>query len=308
MARGYREFGGLLVSGVFSSVIVLILFYLIYELHKARRDNKGVGAIMAWYVFFVLVSFAGNFNAFYTFFMKEELLKGEVEEKITALYKLRADAEVAIYKRKNIDEKVMDLISQLQVQIESRNEPGCGPKCEIILRSIQNALGRDLTRIKEPSNKQNLSEDQRKESLNRLVREYRRAIIGTEETAFLATMDQDIALRQQEADAAIKNPVLAQETIAKIVNNFNTHAITAIKLAGDKFKGTTSLSADNAELGKISQTFNSASHHKTHWGTWISAFAALMIDLFVPLFILGFTKTGQSRSLSFGRRGAENLS
>jgi hypothetical protein len=309
MMRGYREFGGLLISGVFSFVVVLILFYLIFELHKAKKENKSVVWILAWYMFFVLVSFAGNFNAFYTFFMKNELLKTEVEEKYSDLSKLRADAEVALYKSKKIDEKVMDLMSQLKVQIESRNEPGCGPKCEALLQNIEAALGHQLTRIKALPNKKVLSEDQMKDSLDKLVNGYRRLVIGDEQTNLLAAMDQDIALLQPDVEASIKSPELyAQETVSKIVNKFNLHALNVRKLAGENYKVEMALSADNAELGKISQTFNSASHHLGHWGTWVSGFAALMVDLFVPLFVLGFTKGGANRSFSFGRRGAENLS
>ena len=309
MTRGYREFGGLIISGVFSFVVVLILFYLIFELHKAKKENRGVAGIMAWYMFFVLVSFAGNFNAFYTFFMKNELLKAEVTEKFSALSKLRADAEVALYKSKKVDDKVLDLMSQLKVQIESRNEPGCGPKCQRILQDIEDALGRHLTRLKEMPNRRNLNEQERKDSLDKLVNEYRRVIIGDDQTKLLADMDQDIAQLQKDVDAALKNPDLyALETTNKIVNRYNAHALNVKKLVGENFQGEMTLAVDNAELGKISQTFNSASNHLNHWGTWVSGFAALMVDLFVPLFVLGFTKTGESKPFSVRRRGAENLS
>jgi hypothetical protein len=309
MSRGYSEFGGLFVSVPLSFVIVLILFYLIFELHKARKENQGVAKFLGLYIFFVLLSFAGNFNAFYTFFMRNELLKTEVEEKMSALYKLRADAELALYESKGINKTVMDLMSQLKVQIESRNEPGCGPKCEVLLKDIESALGHRLTRIKETSGKRGLSEDARKESINKLVNDYRRLIIGTEETALLSSLDEDVAALQKDVDAAVKNPELyAMETTGKIVNKYNTYAISVRKLAGDNFKGEPSLEVENAELGKISQTFNSAYRHLGHWGTWVSGFAALMIDLFVPLFVLLVTKTGDDRSVSFGRRGAERLS
>jgi hypothetical protein len=308
MTRGYKEFGGLFISGVFSFVVVLILFYLIVELHKARKEKKSVWWILAWYMFFVLVSFAGNFNSFYTFFMKDELLKTEVEEKNSALQQLRADAEVALYASKNINKNVLDSMSQLKSQIESRDEPGCGPKCEKILSDIETELGHPLTRFKKIPIRRNLSDARGKESQDKLVTDYRRLIIGNEETALLASIDADIAQLQPEVDTAIKSPDLyALETINKIVKSYNAHAINVKKLAGEKFTGDTYVAVDNSEVGKISQTFKSASHHMDHWGTWISAFAALMIDLFVPLFILGFTKTNEKQSYAFGKRGAENL-
>jgi hypothetical protein len=309
MSRGYSELGGLVVSVPLSFVVVLILFYLIYEIHKARKENQSVAKFLGMYMFFVLLSFTGNFNAFYTFFMKNELLKTEVEEKMSALHKLRADTELALYENKGIDKKVMDLMSQLKVQIESRNEPGCGPKCEVILKDIEAELGHKLTRIKETPSKKGLSEDARKGALDKLVADYRRLIIGTEETALLNSIDDDITTLQKDADLAVKNPeISALETITKIVNRYNAHAINAMKLAGDNFKGQLALDVENKELGKISETFKSAYRHLDHWGTWFSGFSAIMIDLFVPLFVLSITKAGDKRAFSFGRRGAERLS
>jgi hypothetical protein len=309
MARGYSEFGGLVISAPLSFVVVLILFYLVFEIHKARKENQSVAKFFAMYLFFVLLSFAGNFNAFYTFFMKDELLKTEVEEKMAAFYKLRAEAELALYESKGVNKTVMDLMSQLRVQIESRNEPGCGPKCEILLKDIEKALGRRLTRIKETSSKRNMPEDSRKQSLDKLVDDYRRVIIGDEQTALLRSMDEDVITLQKDAETAVKSPELyATETIGKIVNKYNTYAVNVTKLAGENFKGVPSLGVDNAELGKISETFRSAQRHLNHWGTWFSGFAALMIDLFVPLFVLSVTKAGDDKSFSFSRRGAERLS
>jgi hypothetical protein len=297
MSRGYREFGGIFISGIFSFVVVLILFYLIFELHKSRRQNKSVWTIMAWYMFFVLVSFAGNFNAFYTFFMKNELLKTEVNQKNDALHQLRAQGEIALFENKNINKSAHALLSDLDSQIKSKDEPGCGRKCRQILDDVARELGRrPFTVINSRDNEY-------------LAKEYRKIIVGKEETELLAGMDRDIAQLQTQVDSALKAPDLyALQTVKDIVEKYNSYAINIRKLAGDKFKGEIALAVENAEIGRMSQTFNSAFEHLSHWGTWLSAFAALMIDLFVPLFVLGFTIPSGGRTITLGKRGAENLS
>src|SRR5437016_1655113 len=76
---GYKDIAGsYILSGLFSLVVVLILFYLAFEIREQRRKGKSIAKYMLAYLFCVLFSFAGNFNAFYTQFMKGELLKREL--------------------------------------------------------------------------------------------------------------------------------------------------------------------------------------------------------------------------------------
>lgn len=290
MTVGYREFGGYILSGTFSLVVVLILLYLNFELLRAKRENRSVAKIMAWYLFFVIVSFAGNFNSFYSFFMKDELLRNEVTEKYDKLRQLRADVEVAFRTKKGIDDKVSTLLSDLNSQIKSKDEPGCGQKCEGILREIELALKRKITRIKSSNN-------------DYLADEYRKIVYGNDETLLLNSFDQEIRTLEPEVKEAENQPSkYALSTAQRITDLYKIYGINAEKLAGDIPKYEKQIVVDNAEFGSIKQTFKSAfSSHLSHWGTWISAFAALMIDLFVPLFILGFTKPNEKESLSFGK-------
>jgi hypothetical protein len=313
MARGFKEFGGSFMdgyffSGVFSFVIILILFYLIFELSKARKENKSVWGIMAWYLFFVLLSFAGNFNSFYSLFMKNELLKDELNEKYLSLRQLKADAQSLL-----LPQVLEDKLKELDSQITSPSEPGCSNKCKDILNQIK--TDEAIKAIKGPIEFQEIIRG-RNESPSDYSKRYRKLIVGESADELIETMKKAHLPFQDKVNRALKYPENTAEdsdeklvpyTIKEIINRYNQDAPEVKRISKDKYKGETTLTFDNADLGKISQTFNSASHHLRHWGTWISAFAALMIDLFVPLFILGFATSGQKQAFTFGKRGAKNL-
>ena len=312
MWKSYEAFVGPLVSGLLSLVVMLVLLYLVYDLHRARRAQEPVGKILGWYVLCALLGIVASFNIFYGLFLKNELLRSEVEGKMATLYELKREAKDAIYASKGITPRVQGLLSQLEVQIKSSNDKGCGPKCEDILTDIEVELGlppkRGLRRLKSPP--QNLPPDELNKALNTLVFQYEQQIIGPRQTEFLNKFDDELELRQRAADQAVKYLADdAKQEINNIVNSYNSRAIQAKELSGGRFSAEQMQEAESVEVGeKIGATFRSASRHPTHWGTWAAVFAALMVNLFAPLFVLSFTGAGASRAHSFGRRGAENLS
>lgn len=289
---GYKEaFGSILISGGFALVVVTLLLYLNYRLRAARRQSESMGAIagiLVVYLVFTFASFAGNFNAFYTNFMKGELLRGELAQKRDALNRLQEDAKSALTSQEMLRPKTEGLLSQLQSQIRNPSEPGCGDKCEKVLSQIEKLLDTPITRLKG-------------ENKEMLIQEYTKLInkqldvtlrLGNDEAKkdLITEIDQDVADLRSKIDTALQNPSTAGLPVLKeVVEIYKLLGNKTKKLAGASFKYDEQIRVENEEVGKISQTFNSAMQNISHWGVWVSAIISLFIDLFVPLFVLFIT-------------------
>lgn len=288
---GYKDLvGSYWLSGLISLVIVLILFYLAYEIREQRRKNQSIVKYFIAYFVFVLFSFAGNFNAFYTQFMKGELLKAELVEKHDAFTKLREDAKIALESStQDISPQINQLVGQLESQIKNPSEPGCGSKCEEVLVTLEGLLGTKITRL--TSNDKNF-----------LIQEYRKLVEdasksklelakSTDKNRLIEQIDNDILIFKPQIDAAMQDPTnKALGLIGVMVDKYKDYGKKVKAFAGKLFNYDEQIKVNNAEIGRLNFTFSSAKENIENWGTWIAGFLSLFVDLFVPLFILLVTK------------------
>lgn len=299
---GYKDLvGSYWLSGLISFVIVLILFYLAYEIREQRRKNQSIAKYLIAYLIFVLFSFAGNFNAFYTQFMKGELLKAELTEKHDAFSKLREDAKLALESStQDISPQINQLVGQLESQIRNPSEPGCGRKCEEVLVSLEGLLGTKITRLTS-SDKNFLIQEYRK-----LVEEARKSKLeiakSTDKNRLIEQIDNDILIFKPQIDAAMQDPAnKALGIIGIMVDKYKDYGKKVKALAGNLFNYDQEIKVKNAEIGRLNFTFSSAKQNIENWGTWIAAFLSLFVDLFVPLFILLVTKPSDRDPFGGGR-------
>jgi len=294
---GYKEaFGSILISGAFALVVVSLLFYLNFRLRAARRNSLGAGAIggiLTLYFIFTFASFAGNFNAFYTNFMKDELVKTELVQKRDNLNKLQEDAKAALSSQEALRPKIEGLTVQLESQIRNPSEPGCGEKCEKILSQIEGLLDTPITRLK-GDNKEMLIREYKKIIAKEL--DVRLRVVNDESRKeLISQINKEAAALKPKMEDALQNPsVSGIATLKEIVDKYKEIGNKTKKLVGESFKYDEEIKVENEEIGKISQTFSSASKNVNHWGSWLSAIISLFIDLFVPMFILFITAPNSS--------------
>lgn len=298
---GYKDLvGNYWLSGLISLVIVLILFYLAYEIREAARRKQSIAKFLIAYFVFVLFSFAGNFNAFYTQFMSGELLKAELTEKKDALSKLREDAKIALESStQDVSPQINQLVGQLESQIRNPSEPGCGRKCEEVLVTLEGLLNSKLTRLTS-SDKNFLIQEYRK-----LVEEARKSKLevakSSDKNFLIEQIDNDILTLKPQIDAAMQDPAnKALGLISIIVDKYKDYGKKVKAFAGKLFNYDEQIKVNNAEIGRLNFTFNSAMENITNSGTWIAAFLSLFVDMFVPLFILLVTRPTDQNVFSGG--------
>jgi hypothetical protein len=287
---GYRDLAGsYLVSGSISLVVVLILFYLAFEIRENRRRGEGIATYLIAYLAFVLFSFAGNFNAFYTQFMKGELLKAELTQKYDDFVKLREDAKVSLSNYSNEAPGIHQLVAQLESQIMNPSEPGCGPKCEAVLSDLEAKLNTKITRLKSEDKEYLVSAYSK--LVNEILKSNMERAKGPEKESLLTAIDHDVSIFHSEMESAMQDPAnKALGLIGVIVEKYKDYGKQIRTLTGPGFVFDEQMKLNNAEIGRLSFTFKSAKENVDNWGTWIAAFLSLFVDMFVPLFILLVTK------------------
>ena len=115
-----------------------------------RRLNKlpVIGFLIA-YFFFSLFSFAGNFNAIYTSYQKEQLFRDELlkhkqqlNDVVSATNKALNNFNPELTEKRN---RVEALTEQLVSQISDPARPGLGKRALELIREIEGVLGERLT-------------------------------------------------------------------------------------------------------------------------------------------------------------------
>jgi len=313
MMVGYHDLvGSLLGSGVLALILVLMLFALNYKLRRDIMNNMGGGAIaviMVLYLVVVLASFSGMFNKFYSTFMRDELIKEELQQKITAIQTLkeRATAELTSEEAEKLRAQVESKIGQLAAQVQNPQEPGLGQKAQSILVDVEALLGEKLTRLVGRDTTtvglKKLSDNygdmirsalERNKKMVELNEPERRAYVG-----LLSKDAKTINERLTDSLRAVstKTEVARSDALLVIQDAVNLYkgigSKTRSLLKDKKFEYDENLRVENDDIGKISHTYRSALQHINHWAVWVAAFLALMIDLIVPLFVYFLTPRGR---------------
>jgi hypothetical protein len=312
MTLGYKDLvGSIWGSGVLSLILVLMLFALNYRLRRGLQSGmspKQMSGVIILYIVVVFASFSGLFNRFYSTFMQDELIKEELQQKISSMQDIqsRAKAELTNLEAEKIRGGIESKITQLSQQIQNTGQPGLGSKARMILDDIERDLNTKLTVLVWQDNTtaglQKLSDNyatmirnvmEQSAGMRRINEPERRAYV----TQMLSESSKSIADMTGSMKASVnKTEVARADGLAVLQEAVNTYKGIGAKvrsLLKDKnFQYDADIRVNNDEIGKISHTFRSAWQHIGHWAVWISAFLALMIDLIVPLFVYVLTPRG----------------
>ena len=330
MTVGYRDLvGSTIGSAALALILVLMLFALNYRLRRGLLGGiraADVAVLMILYFVVVLASFSGMFNKFYSTFMHDELIKEELQQKITAVQSLkeRAVAELTSEAAEKLRAQVESKIGQLSSQIQNPQEPGLGQKAQVILADTETLLGEKLTRL--------LGRDTTTNGLKRLSDSYAEMMRSAlernqkmvelnepERRAYVGILTKDAKTmndRLTESLRAVssKTEVARSDALVALQDAVNFYkgagSKTSALVKDKKFEYDEAIRVENDEIGKISHTYRSALMHINHWAVWVAAFLALMIDLIVPLFVYFLTPRGRTGASISGRmksvRGGHN--
>lgn len=313
-AIGYERAIGL-IPAIFLAVLCAgILGLLSLTLRSRMREGRRTTGIWIGAIIVAAVSFAGNFNAFYTGFIKSELIKKELEGKRNSLDGIQKAAESALADKRfsELERDVAFLKRELRSQILNEGNPGLGPEAKRVIARIESRIGDQLTperaagsttealtrladrydqRIddkvsaKRIAMVENAEERQKARADNlRLYNDATRAVDGS-----LTNLASDKSRRSEEdAIAAIEKAVQAYSRIG---------AVTRASLPDSvSFEYNRSMTLASDKAGSIDHSFNTARENLGHMAVWLSAFLAFFIDMGVPL-VIWLTHSKQDRSV-----------
>jgi hypothetical protein len=326
MMYGYKDLvGSLFGSAVLSLIMILMLFALNYRLRKGLQSGMHGGQIaglLAIYILVVFASFSGLFNRFYSTFMQDELIKEELQQKITLVQDVRDRAKVELV---NVDAERMrgrieGKVTQLQQQIQNPGEPGLGPKALELLKEIETELNNPVTLLKwndnTPEGLKKLSNTystmirdvmEKSEGMRKMNEPERRAYavsMSVEATRIIEKLTANSKAASSKTEASRTQALGVIQEAVNTYKAIGSKTRSLLKGSEKDFVYDEDIRVENDELGKISHTYRSAGQHITHWSVWMAAFLALMIDLVVPLFVYFLTPRGQAKGRVFSNRNA----
>lgn len=279
------------------------LFFLAMALRARLNKGLGTGAVWGGILVATMVSLPGNFNAFYTGFIRGELVKEELEEKRNALDDVLSRSQTVLADKAflSLATEIESLKGQLRSQIMNDGDPGLGVEAKKIIAKIEGKLGDSLTPLV-AQNKgkealvalaekydQNIdakleakritmvsNAKERKEAENENKQVYQAAISGIDESLSRLSVEKNSSSYQQSV-FAIQEATKAYSRIG---------AKTAASLpTGYAFDYDKKMTLKSDKIGNIDFSLNSALNHTTHFAVWLSLFLALFIDLGVPFLV-----------------------
>lgn len=317
-AKGYESAIGTVPAWLLAGLCAGMLGVLAMSLRSALRRSERTWTIWLGCLIVAGVSFAGNFNSFYTGFIKNELIKDELEAKRRSLDELSTRAETALADKgfTQLQRDVEALKKQLRAQIVNDGNPGLGLEARLVLKQIEQKLKETFT--------PETATDKTSQSLNRLADRYDAQIdakldakrIGLVENAVERQKAQ--VLNKAKYGDAIKS---VDEALSRIALDKSptsqADAIRAIQKAVEAysrigaqtksslptsvaFEYDTKITLESDKAGSIDHSFNSALKHLNHFAVWLSAFLAFFIDMGVPMVIrMSYSRSESIASPSF---------
>lgn len=296
-AEGYASMTGYKTALVISIGIGLLMFLLIVEMRKRRLAGESTQRLVLGYCLLGFIFFAGNFNALYSTYNKNELLKRELQkhkEELTAITTKAISSLSESDKTSNsLKSKVEQLQSQLLLQIKDPANPGLGTRAQEIIQNIETLLGQKLTIFSgnpeqlAQSYSNNISQilsiklsQSVKAKSERLIDKFQSQKDSIDQVILLAMKPQNISDRGQDA-------------IFSTIDLHNNIGETTKAIVGKNFDFQRA-EFENQDLGKIDHSFKSALRSDNLIAGFFCALFAFLFDFGVPIILHLFTK-GKSR-------------
>lgn len=298
---GYKDLlGGPVIAGLLAIVVVILLFYFSFQTRLAILNGKNPWKYFIFFLIIAILSFFGNFNAFYTLLMGDEVISDELKSKRIKFSVLKESSKVALQNNNNnnLIGNIDDLKAQMVAQIKDPENSGCGEECQEILVSIESSIDTKITRLSNNNTPDFLAAEYSKLIDNALEQKLK-ASDEFKRRALAEEIDNEFKKMDSEISRALKSSSeYGLLTITKVVKVYNELG-NKVKYAAKNFSFE-ELTNDNERFGKISHTFRSAKAYSNNFGTWVAAILAFFVDLFVPIFILFSTSPLDKQSTSHG--------
>ena len=301
--QGYKMALGTIPSLAIALLCSGILFLLALTLRARIKEGGSTLAIWAGCLIVTLVSLPGNFNAFYTGFIRGELVKEELEEKRTALDEIYSKSQTVLADKSftSLQSEVVALNQQLRSQIMNEGNPGLGEEAQAVISRLEDKLGDNLTPLfassKNPEALEKLADryeqniasklDARRMVLVENAEERKKAEQDNKQAYDKAITLVDEALSSFATDkgtAAQNNAIHAIQESAKIYSRIDATSRASI-LDSVAFEYDKKMTLKSDKIGSIDFSLNSAFSHLNHFAVWLSLFLAFFIDIGVPLVV-----------------------
>lgn len=305
------EFANPPFNWILSGVIIVLLMLLNIRFNDHLRRNMPVWGILIMFVIVISGSFIGNFNAFYSRFMRTELYEVELREFRNELdgLKQRAITELnASNDAEALRSRVEQLRDNLVVQITDPGNPGIGDRAKEIIQDINNELDIELT-ILEGNGDPNSQARAMSNQINNLIdKEAEKRAGDANELIKEVKMRADTVRPEIEYTLSTNERLedLGKSTLDKVADAYNRIGeITKNFLGADVFPFETK-KIRNDQVGKISETFESVQRRDNPQATWISAAASLAVDLLLPLYIFFTGRNSDEEDNNNSRKSGPN--
>ncbi|WP_159991386.1 coiled-coil domain-containing protein [Pelistega ratti] len=295
-AVGFRDMFGTELAFAFSAAITMLLYGFTILVGYRRINHLPVIGFMIAYFFFSLFSFAGNFNAIYTSYQKEQLFRDELlkhkqqlDDVVSASNKALNNFKPEITEQRN---RVESLTEQLVSQITDPNRPGLGKRALELISEIEAILGENLTEFgTRGSNWVEIAERYR-DNIDQIVRRK----LTNKDYEKIEDIREEIQKKQKEITNLIDNVLQTTTDVKEYGFETNLRAVNAINEIGSttqefindtaKFKFN-KVQFESQEIGKIAFSFKSAfTQHP--FVAFLFTILCLFIDWAVMLSLLVF--------------------
>lgn len=314
--EGYKILGGW-YGGYVIATMILIMMIIAYS-----TAVYGAGKGLLIYCILALITFACNLNSFYPNYRADALIRDELRQHRNGLGELREWVSTKFLdpEAEELKATVANLRKQL---VEQCNQGGTGPGTNEILRRLEAALGREITRIRYTADEAQMCGERYgqiiDEALNaKLVED--KYLDKEKITRYSAEVydiyDPKIETSLKDKTAFVKVPSYVEQLVED--RNSICNSIEEISKREPQQPVEDSDEPErepcdvmavsaNKDINTFSHTFRSIWETLSDGGTLFILIIAFMVDFVVPVFIYilavgGFKKRQQIGWIAGGRR------
>lgn len=266
-ALGFEDLFGKGFAWAFSIAITMLMYGFTIFIGQRRINRLPVAGFLIAYFFFSLFSFAGNFNAIYTSYQKEQLFRDELlkhkqqlNDVVSATNKALNNFSPEITEKRN---RVEALTEQLVSQITDPNRPGLGKRALELISEIEGVLGEKLTEFGTRGGDWKSIAERYRENIDQIARRK----LSTKDYEKIEEIRENTQKKAKEINTLIDSVLqdtfsvkeYGFETNLKAVNTINEIGSNTQEFINDSavFKFN-KVAFESQEIGKIAFSFKSA--------------------------------------------------
>lgn len=266
-AEGFTDLLGAPLAWAFSVALTMLMYGFTIFIGYRRINHLPVLALVLSYFAFSLFSFAGNFNAIYTTYQKEQLFrdellkhKNQLNDVVNATNKALDNFQPEITMNRN---RIESLTNQLVSQITDPARPGLGKRALEIIAEIEAILGEKLTEFGTGKQNYHALANRYRENIDQIMRRK----ITSQDYQKIEEIREFAKDRQEKMNQKIDQALLNPKYVKELGYETNQEAVTTINEIGSKTQEFISdpnkfkfepVAFESQEIGKIAFSFKSA--------------------------------------------------